>query len=157
MEFAKIVDGVVQKFPYTKSDARADYPNVSFPKDWTPSPENLASFDIYPVTRLDDPAFDPATQKLSEGVPVDNGGQWEVQRAVVAKTQEDQDAYAEEQAQEADRSALKGDSQVVALLKARPSQINTYIENNVTNLAEAKAVLKILARAVAVIGYATFR
>lgn len=31
--YAKIIDGVVQKFPYTLADARAEYPNVSFPRN----------------------------------------------------------------------------------------------------------------------------
>lgn len=52
----------------------------------------------------------------------------------------------------ADQQALKDDSQVRALLRARPAQIDSYIDNNVTDLASAKAVLKILGRAVAVLG-----
>jgi len=50
-----------------------------------------------------------------------------------------------------DIALLKADSQVLRLLKASPVQINRYIDNNVTNLTEAKAVLKVLAKACAVL------
>lgn len=150
--YAKIIDGVVQKFPYTLADARAEYPNVSFPRNINDiSEETLNSRDIYSVARLPTPSFNPATEKLVEGVPTLNGSVWEVQQVVVPLTAEELAA----RTQQEDTEALKADNQVTALLKARPAQINNYIDANVTNLAEAKAVLKILARAVSVLAQRT--
>lgn len=51
-----------------------------------------------------------------------------------------------------DRAAIRGDIGLRALIARRPDQIDGYIEDNVRNLAEAKAVLKMLAKAVALLG-----
>lgn len=50
-----------------------------------------------------------------------------------------------------DAAALRSDASVRALLRARHTGIDAYIDGNVTSLAEAKDVLKILAKAVAVL------
>jgi hypothetical protein len=44
--------------------------------------------------------------------------------------------------EEAERARLRRN----AILNATPQQIDNYIENNVTDLASAKAVLKIIAK-----------
>jgi hypothetical protein len=48
-------------------------------------------------------------------------------------------------------AAIKQDAQVLALLKSRPDQINTYMDNNFTDVASAREIQKIIARAVAVL------
>ena len=157
MEFVKTENGAVVKFPYTFRDLRADYPNVSFPSNVNVALSAAADRGIFPVTRLADPVVDDATQKLAEGVPVDNGGTWEVQRVVVAKTAEEQQAYQEAVDFENYLQLIKSDPQISALLKASPAQADTYIDSNVTDLASARNVLKILARAIIVIGYRVIR
>lgn len=154
MQFVKVSGGAVVKFPYTLRDARADYPMVSFPKDISVIPEDtLNVHGIYSVTQQPDPSFNPSTHKLVQGTPVNSGGSWVVTREVVplsASELEDVDY-------KADLSTLKNDFQVLALLKSRPNVIDNYIDNNVTDLASAKNVLKILARAVAVVANLTLR
>jgi hypothetical protein len=54
---------------------------------------------------------------------------------------------------EVDIALLREDTEVLQLLKAGPENIDTYIENQVTDLDSAKAVLKTLARAVAVVAH----
>lgn len=49
------------------------------------------------------------------------------------------------------RAEVKRDAVLVALKDATPQQIEAWIDNNVTSLAEARAVLKALAKAVALL------
>ena len=152
--YAKIDQGTVVKFPYTLKDARKEYPRVSFPSDISVIPEDTLNVrGVYSVVQQDDPLFDPSTHKLEQGVPVEVDGSWVVTRVVVPLSQTELDRRQEA----ADRETLKADAQVLALLKARPNAINNYINNNVTDLASAKDVLKILARASAVLAQSVIR
>ena len=56
-----------------------------------------------------------------------------------------------------DADQIRAEPTVRSLITARPAQIENYIDNNVTDLASAKAVLKILAKAVSAIGKRQFR
>jgi len=153
MQYAKVTGTTVNQFPYTFRDLKNDNPGVSFPDDITVI--TLSDWGVVEVTQLADPSFDPATQRIEQGVPVFNDPNWEVIQVITALTQQEQDAIAVRTARQEDIAAMKADAEVLALLKARPSAINNYIDNNVTNLAEAKTVLKILARAVAVLAHTT--
>lgn len=153
--YAKVKNGSIDKFPYTASDLRTDNPSVSFPR--VPTLSDLVGWDVVAVEQLADPTHDTALENLVQGFPVLNGARWEVTRVVVTKSQEEIDAYAAKATRDADRTALKVDAAVVALLKARPTAINTYIENNVNSLAEAKTVLKIFGRALAVVAHGALK
>ena len=153
--YAKVTGSTVDKFPYTIRDLKSDNPNVSFTTATTL--DDVAAYGVVQVTRNADPAYDPATEKLVEGTPVESAGSWSVTRVVTPMTQEEQDAYADRVAKEEDTAAIKVDPQVTALLKARPAQINSYIDAQVTDMASAKEVLKVLARALAVVGHDTVR
>ena len=85
-------------------------------------------------------------------MPVFNDPNWEVTRVVTAMTQQEIDAYAKNKAIEEDTDTLITDPQVDALLRKRPDEINAYIEANVTDMASAKEVMKVLARTCAVLG-----
>jgi hypothetical protein len=143
--YAKVANGSVVQFPYSFNDLRSDNPDVSFPRVTDISA--FAGFGVVPVAQQPNPAFNAATHKLVQGVPVLSGSDWVVTRVVTALTAQElkQVSLAE------DAATLKADSQVINLLTARPAAINNYIETNVTNLAQAKDVLKILARAIAVV------
>jgi len=154
--YAKISGTTVTQFPYTFRDLRQDFPNVSFPKD-VASISDLSSWNVAEVEQASDPTFDPATEYLVQGVPVPGDPLWMVTRVVTAMTQGEKDAYAAKTDRAADLAAIKADAEVLQLLKARPGAIDTYIDNNVTNLAEAKTVLKILARASAVLAQTLLR
>ena len=155
--YAKVINGSVVKFPYTLQDAQVDYPNVSFPRDISVIPEDTLNIhNIFSVTQKPDPMYTPATEYLVQGTPVLENGAWVVTQVVTAKTAEQLTQEAKAAAEAADKESLSGDSQVRNLLTARPAAINSYIDANVTNLAQAKEVLKILARAVAVLGARVF-
>jgi hypothetical protein len=154
---AKVINGVVVTFPYTLYDASREYPNVSFPRDISVIPEDTLNIhNIFSVTQKADPSYDPVTQYLVQGSPVFVNGLLGVTRVVTNKSPEQIAKEASDKASDEDRVAMKADQQVINLLKARPTAINNYIENNVTNLAQAKEVLKVLARALAVVAHSQF-
>ena len=137
---------------YSLGQLRSDNPNVSFP---SAIPEaTLALYDVYPYVIASQPVYDEALENLNAGDVLDVGGVWTQSWVVSAKTAQEQADYAKNADRVADIAALKVDSEVLALLKARPAQINTYIDNNVNNLTEAKEVLKIYGRALAVLAHA---
>ena len=147
--YAKVTGGAVDKFPYTLRDLRVDNPNTSFPRD-----VNLIvieDYNVAEVIQLADPAYDETTEYLVQGDPVFNDPNWQVVRVVTAMTQQEIDSFAAKTARQEDIDTLKADPQVLALLKKRPDETDAYIETNVTDLASAKQVLKILARTCAVL------
>lgn len=59
---------------YTIGQLRKDNPNVSFPKE---IPNTiLAEYDVYPCTLADLPSYNPATQYVTKGTPVEVNGAW---------------------------------------------------------------------------------
>jgi hypothetical protein len=69
--FVKIVDNNVARFPYNIGDLKKENPSTSFPK---PITENeLAAFDVYPVTSTASPAFDNKTHRVRQGVELIDG------------------------------------------------------------------------------------
>lgn len=145
------VTGPSSAIEYSFAQLRADNPDVSFP---VPTPEStLATYDVFPVTENPPPVYDEATEKLVRGPFVLNGSTWEVSWVVTPKTPEEIAEYAKETARKEDIELMKSDPQVLALLKARPDQIDTYVENQVTDLASAKTLLKVLSRASSVLAH----
>jgi len=71
--FAKIINDVVEKYPYSIGELRKDHPRVSFPKN--PNPETLAAFNTFEVARTPQPEVDH-TQDVGEGVPQKINGVW---------------------------------------------------------------------------------
>jgi hypothetical protein len=67
-------NGTAEIYPYSIGQLRKDNPQVSFPRN--PSEALLASYDVFPVTRADRPAYDPITQNLTEGTPALIEGVW---------------------------------------------------------------------------------
>lgn len=65
---ALIENGEVKQYPYGADVLRRDNPQTSFPKN--PTDELLATFNVFPVRRTDQPEFDPMTQRVEEGTPV---------------------------------------------------------------------------------------
>lgn len=83
-----------------------------------------------------------------------------IARGVVVEpqyTQADLDAQAAGEAEQAVADATRADTTLKNFISAGPSGIDTYIENNVTDMASAKAVLKILAKIVWVVARNTFK
>jgi hypothetical protein len=71
--FAKIINDVVEKYPYSIGELRKDHRNVSFPRN--PSPETLAAYNTFEVVRTPQPEVSH-TQNVGEGVPQKINGVW---------------------------------------------------------------------------------
>lgn len=71
---ALIENGEVKKYPYGADVLRRDNPQTSFPRN--PSDALLASFNVFPVRPTEHPAYDPMTQRVEEGTPVQSNGEW---------------------------------------------------------------------------------
>jgi hypothetical protein len=71
--FAKIINDVVEKYPYSIGQLRKDNSNVSFPKE--PNAETLAAFNTFEVVRTPQPEVDH-TQSVGENVPQKIKGVW---------------------------------------------------------------------------------
>ncbi len=56
-----------------------------------------------------------------------------------------------------DTAAVKAQAPLVALINATPAQIDNYMDANVTDVASARAVLKLLAKALSVVARRTLR
>lgn len=84
--FALIENGAVTRYPYTVTDVRLAYPDVSFAVD--PSDEALAAFGMMRVFFTTPPTANEDTQKVVEEFPVFNATaqRWEQNWQVVALT-----------------------------------------------------------------------
>lgn len=83
-------NGTAETYPYSIGQLRKDNPQVSFPRDL--SPELLASYGVYPVTRTDRPDYNSITHDLSEGTPALIEGVWTQTWEITAASQEEVDA-----------------------------------------------------------------
>lgn len=63
-----------EKYPYSIGQLRRDNPQTSFPRN--PSDALLATFNVFPVRPTEHPAYDPLTQRVEEGTPVLQAGEW---------------------------------------------------------------------------------
>lgn len=69
----KIIDGQIT-YPYSIRQLRRDNPQVSFPREMPD--ERLADWGVYPVSKVEPPEYNPETQALEEGQPVQIDGVW---------------------------------------------------------------------------------
>jgi hypothetical protein len=87
MLYAKIKNGLIEKFPYTIQNLREDYPNVSFPAK--PARDILAEYNMVEIAQEEMPLFDPFTQYVvSSNEPVYVGDRWVMGKSVIDKTPE---------------------------------------------------------------------
>ena len=86
MLLIKATNDTVQKYPYSVGLLRKENPNTSFPKQV--SAEDMASFNVYPVTEVTPTVSD--TQKLVKvWTPTLVGGDWVLAHEAVDLTSED--------------------------------------------------------------------
>jgi hypothetical protein len=71
--YAKINNGVIEKYPYSYGQLQADNPNTSFPSN--PTEELLAGFNVVSVISTPHPSFD-YTKNVVEGTPKFVNGAW---------------------------------------------------------------------------------
>lgn len=88
MLFAKIIDGVVVKYPYKLDDLKKDYPNISFPRNIQDL--DLSRYNVFPVIVQEISAFDQITQYVVEDTtPVYIDGNWVITQTVIDYTPEE--------------------------------------------------------------------
>jgi len=80
--FAKITNGVAERFPYSVGDLRRDHPNTSFPKNIPTA--TMTEYGMVPVTQITAPEHDPLTHGVAYGpLPVLQNGSWVLVPTVV--------------------------------------------------------------------------
>jgi len=99
------------------------------------------------VTWMDTVQTEPTQQELSDALA----------QAETWRAEEEAATTAHRTAYQQNLAALKDNQQARQLLKATPEQIDSYIDTNVTNLASAKEVLKMLAKAVSVLAHEVYK
>ena len=86
MLLVKATNNTVQQYPYSIGLLRKENPNTSFPKQV--SAEDMASFNVYPVTEVTPTVSD--TQKLVKvWTPTLVGGEWVLAHEAVDLTSDD--------------------------------------------------------------------
>jgi hypothetical protein len=73
MIYIKVKDGIVEKYPYSVNELKAENKNISFPAQV--SIETLAEFGVFPLLRLAKPEID-YTKNINEGIPQNIDGAW---------------------------------------------------------------------------------
>lgn len=74
MSYVKVTGGTAVE--YTIRELREDNPRVSFPS--MPPLSLLATYDVYEATEQALPSYDPYTQSLARGTPVQVGDDWQI-------------------------------------------------------------------------------
>lgn len=86
--YALIQNGLVERFPYSLRNLRADNPNVSFPASI--DEETLAAYGVVLVSVQETPPYDPSTHKVVQAAaPVLVDGTWQIVKTVAEKSQEE--------------------------------------------------------------------
>jgi len=86
--YIKLTNGIPEN--YSIGQLRRDNPQTSFPKN--PSDSLLAEWNIFPLSKTDNPAYDGLTQTVKEDTPVQIDGVWTQQWVVENKSQEEAEA-----------------------------------------------------------------
>tara|TARA_R110000822_G_scaffold305513_1_gene431265 strand:+ start:1007 stop:1483 length:477 start_codon:yes stop_codon:yes gene_type:complete len=150
MNYCKPIDaGTAEK--YNLRQLKADFPDVSFPKrildgslDEATLNERAADYGVYPYNVPAAPVFDAATEAVQEGGILNNAGVWTLQWLVVPLAQAELDALAAQALED----GVRADNLLKNFMALGPSGIENYIDTNSTNLANANAILKKLAKIV---------
>lgn len=84
--YAKINNGVVEKFPYSIGLLRKDNPKTSFPNKLTEA--ILTSYGVYPVREIN-PTVGRDEKLVKSWVPEFIGGNWQLNHQAVAMSSEE--------------------------------------------------------------------
>jgi hypothetical protein len=84
--YAKLNNGLIEKYPYTIGELRKDNPNTSFPSQI--SKETLTEYGVVEVQEVPAPQINH-TQNLIESTPVFEDNVWKQKWAVLAASPED--------------------------------------------------------------------
>ena len=138
--YALIKNGAVDTYPYTFAMLRKDNPNVSYPRGYDITQED----DVVLVQETSKPDYD-LTKNITEGTPQEYAGVWlQIWEETPASAEEIASRQALEKTK-AERREVKQDTFVNNFISMSPTEVNTYVNNNVTDLASAKSVINKLA------------
>ncbi len=87
-----IKNNVIEKYPYSEGQLKADNPQVSFPQ--TIRKETLEEYGVYDVVATDAPSI-TYKQNIVEGTPVNEDGTWKQTWIVTNKPAEEVSAIQE--------------------------------------------------------------
>jgi hypothetical protein len=91
--YVKVKNGVVEQYPYSIGQLRADNPDTSFPLNMTE--QTLASWDVYPVIVAEKPQVDYTKTVIEETPNLVNGAWYQDYKVVEATTPEIEQRKAE--------------------------------------------------------------
>lgn len=136
------------------SEIRSQFRHISLPKSLG---QNALEFlGLVEIQEPEKPTYDPTSQKATIAVQKVND-EWVPGWVIVDRTAADTAIKTQEKAQQEKVSDYKDEiTQKYGWLNANKEAISDHIENNVTNLAEAKAVLKVLANVCALLASPIF-
>ena len=141
--YALIKNGAVDKYPYTFAQLRKDNPNVSYPRGYDITQED----DVVLVQDTAKPDYD-LTKNITEDTPQEFASIWlQVWTEVPASAEEIAKRTANAKTN-AERDEVKQEAFVQQFIAMSPTEVNQYVEGNVTDLASAKNLLKKLSRMV---------
>lgn len=142
MLFAKIVGNAVETYPYSLRQFKADNPNVSPPNNM----EALGDYGVVKVTEVAQPApSDPMLVRVVQVTPTNIGGVWTQTWIEEPLPAEEIAERQKDAAQQTVEDAAKADAFVQQFVQYDATQVQDYIQTNVTDLTSAKAVIKKLA------------
>jgi len=85
MSYAKIINNLLDQYPYTLADFKAETPNVSYPRNM--SQAVLEGYGLFLVTEGDKPSYDERTQFVSlSATPQEVNSEWKLVWSVEQKT-----------------------------------------------------------------------
>jgi hypothetical protein len=123
---ATFINTQTMAYPVYQNQIQAEYPNTSFPTPFV-APEPYA-----PVMETPQPSFDPITQAVAQGTPVQTDGEWWQTWTVVAL---DAEQIAYNQAQKAQQNKTQA-TQILSSTDwtsiadvADPAKSNPYLMN----------------------------
>lgn len=97
-------DNIVQTWPYSIVQLKFDNPETSFPDSIddpeTASDELLASYNVFPVTPTEAPAYNEQTQRVEEVNPTFDGSTWSETWQIIELTPEQQELNTQRKAEE---------------------------------------------------------
>jgi len=123
---------------------RRRFPNVTFPRRLDKKLSLLAQYNVFPLTVVEPPTFDPDTQTLSQGPIVQENGEWKTSWVVetISQTELEEQVQAGLNELTTDNELLfvLGRTMVKLVLAARDGQLNGRTEAQVWDLFRDRVV-----------------
>jgi hypothetical protein len=92
MNYVRVTENGQPEYPYSLWQLRKAHPNISFPAE--PTPEDLAPFNVFPVTIAPQPKdYDHRLQAVEQLPPASKENGWEINWALRDTTLDEQAAW----------------------------------------------------------------